>query len=82
MRRSLWIVILVLVLGGFAGIQQYSSWSLSKAQVKSADTSGDNAEGRPAGGGQGRSGGQGRGGASREAVPVLVATAVQKTVPV
>ena len=81
MRRSLWIVILVLVLGGFAGIQQYSSWSLSKAQVKSADTSGDNAEGQP-GGGQGRSGGQVRGGASREAVPVLVATAVQKTVPV
>jgi multidrug efflux system membrane fusion protein len=82
MRRSLWIIILVLVLVGFAGIQQYSSWSLSKAQVKSADTSGDNAEGRPAGRGQDRSGGQGRGGASREAVPVLVATSVQKTVPV
>ena len=28
MRRSLWIVILVLVLGGFAGFQQYKSWSL------------------------------------------------------
>ena len=82
MRRSLWIVILVLVLGGFAGLQQYSSWSLSKAQVKSADTSDDNAEGRPAGGGQDRSGGQGRGGASRGAVPVLVATASQKSVPV
>jgi multidrug efflux system membrane fusion protein len=82
MRRSLWIVILVLVLGGFAGIQQYSSWSLSKAQVKSAETSGDGAEGGSAGRGQVRSGGQGRGGASREAVPVLVATATQKSVPI
>ena len=82
MRRSLWIVILVLVIGGFAGIQQYSSWSLSKPQQKSPDTSAENAEGRSAGRGQGRSAGQDRGAGSREAVPVLVSTAVQKSVPV
>ena len=35
MRRSLWIVILVLVLGGFAGIQQFNSWSLNKPQADS-----------------------------------------------
>jgi multidrug efflux system membrane fusion protein len=73
MRRSLWIVILVLVLGGFAGIQQYKSWSLNKPQAKSESGS----EGRPVEPAQqGRSGGR-----SREAVPVLVATAVQKTMP-
>ena len=74
MRRSLWIVILVLVLGGFAGIQQYKSWSLNKPQAKSE------------GGSEGRSGeraqqGRSGGGRSREAVPVLVATATQKTMP-
>jgi multidrug efflux system membrane fusion protein len=73
MRRSLWIVILVLVLGGFAGIQQYKSWSLNKPQAKSESGS----EGRPVEPAQqGRSGGR-----SREAVPVLVATALQKTMP-
>jgi multidrug efflux system membrane fusion protein len=76
MRRSLWIVVLLLVVGGFAGIQQYSSWSLSKPQEKSADRPEDSV----AGPGQGR--GQGRGGGSREGVPVLVATATQKAVPV
>src|ERR687892_184678 len=76
MRRSLWIVVLLLVVGGFAGIQQYSSWSLSKPQGKSADKSEDSV----AGPGRGR--GQGRGGGSREGVPVLVATATQKAVPV
>jgi membrane fusion protein, multidrug efflux system len=76
MRRSLWIVVLVLVVGGFAGIQQYSSWPLSKPQEKSADKPEDSV----AGPGQGR--GQGRGAGSREAIPVLVATATQKAVPV
>jgi multidrug efflux system membrane fusion protein len=73
MRRSLWIVILVLVLGGFAGIQQYKSWSLSKPQAKpegSSDGSGGRAQ-------PGRSGG----GRAREAVPVLVVTAMQKAMP-
>ena len=81
MRRSLWIIILLLVLVGFAGIQEYSSWSLSKPQEKSA--------GNPEGGvdagssdGQGRSAGQARGAGSRDAIPVLVAIAAQKSVPV
>ena len=77
MKRSVWIVILVVVLAGFAGIQQYSSWSLSKPQAKSTGKPDDAAGGR----GEGRSGGQGRGG-SREAIPVLVATAAQKSVPI
>ncbi|HEY7317553.1 MAG TPA: efflux RND transporter periplasmic adaptor subunit [Candidatus Binatia bacterium] len=74
MRRSLWIVILLLVLGGFAGVQQFTSWSLSKPQGKSEGT----ADGRSGGSGQqGRSGG-GRG---REAVPVIVATVMHKAMP-
>jgi multidrug efflux system membrane fusion protein len=78
MRRSLWILILVLVLGGFAGIQQYASWSLNQPEAKpegpSEKSSGGRAEGRAQGG---RSGG----GRNRQAVPVLVATAVHKTMP-
>lgn len=71
MKRSLWIVAFLVVVGGFAGFQQYQSWSLNKPQ--------DNSQ-APAerGGGQGRGGGRSRG----EAVPVVVATAVQKAVPV
>ena len=81
MRRSLWVIILLLVLVGFAGIQQYSSWSLSKPQEKSA---GNPEGGVDAGssGGQGRSVGQARGAGSRDAIPVLVAIAAQKSVPV
>ena len=74
MRRSLWIVILVLVLGGFAGIQQYKSWSLNKPQTKSESGSEGRSVDRAQ---QGRSGG----GRSREAIPVLVGTATQKTMP-
>ena len=79
MRRSLWIVILVLVLGGFAGIQQFKSWSLNKPQAKSGSSPEGPSEGRSVDRGQqqGRSGG----GRSREAVPVLIATATQKTMP-
>src|SRR5438093_11133815 len=79
MRRSLWVIILLLVLVGFAGIQQYSSWSLSKPQEKSA---GNPEGGVDAGSGQGRSAGQARGAGSRDAIPVLVAIAAQKSVPV
>jgi multidrug efflux system membrane fusion protein len=80
MKRSLWVAALVVVLGGFLGFQQYSSWSLSKPQEKSPGKP----DGAAAGGGQvqGRSGAQGRSGGGREAVPVLVATAAQKSVPV
>src|SRR5437867_4179770 len=81
MRRSVWIGILVVVLAGFAGIQQYSSWSLNKAQGKSPKPE-DNAANSSGTRTQSRSAGQGRGGGSREAVPVLVATAVQKSVPI
>ena len=82
MKRSLWIVILVLVLGGYAGFQQYSSWSLSKPQDKTATQSVESGGRGTAGGGQGRGGAEGRGGGrSRDAVPVLVATAAQKSVP-
>jgi multidrug efflux system membrane fusion protein len=78
MRRSLWIIILVLVLGGFAGIQQYTSWSLNKSQAKSAGGSEGAPEGRSADRAQqGRSGG----GRAREVVPVLIATAAQKAMP-
>jgi membrane fusion protein, multidrug efflux system len=76
MKRSLWIGILVLVLGGYAGVQQYSSWSLSKPQDKTVTQNEQGGTRGSSGGGQGRGGGR-----SREAVPVLVATAVQKSVP-
>jgi membrane fusion protein, multidrug efflux system len=82
MRRSLWVIGLLIVIGGFAGFQQYQSWSLNKPQDSSQakPDEGGRDQGR-AGGGQtqGRGAARGRGG---EAVPVTVATAVQKTVPV
>jgi multidrug efflux system membrane fusion protein len=77
MRRSYWIGALVVVVGGFAGFQQYYSWSLNKPQNKS--------DGRSEGASAGRSGerSQARGGGrSRETVPVLVATAQQKAIPI
>src|SRR5262245_24710378 len=71
MRRSLWIILLVLVLGGFAGFQQFKSWSLNKPQAKSEggpeERSADRAQ-------QGRS----AGGRSPKALPVPVATRKQK----
>jgi membrane fusion protein, multidrug efflux system len=79
MKRSLWILAFVVVVLGFAGFQQYQSWSLNKPK--------DGAEAKPSEGtprAAGTSGGQrgaGGGGRAREAVPVLVATAVQKSMP-
>jgi membrane fusion protein, multidrug efflux system len=78
MKRSLGIVALIVVLGAFAGFQQYSSWSLSKPQNNSNAKPDAGVEGGSSGRGQGRA----AGGSGREAVPVLVATAVQKSVPV
>jgi membrane fusion protein, multidrug efflux system len=78
MRRSLWIIILVLVLGGFAGIQQYTSWSLNRSQAKSETKSEDASGASVADLPQSRVGG-GRG---REAIPVLVATAARKTMAI
>ena len=78
MKRTLWILALLVVVGGFAGFQQYQSWSLNKKPQ-------DNATAKPSGGAE-RGGGRGAGGGARgpgrEAVPVLVATAVQKSVPI
>jgi multidrug efflux system membrane fusion protein len=73
MRRSLWLLILVLVLGGFAGIQQYTSWSLNKPQAKSeAKSEGATERAQPRAGG----------GRARDAIPVLVATAARKTMAI
>ena len=77
MRRSFWVIGLLIVVGGFAGFQQYSSWSLNRPQTDS-QTNSDNIGGEKAGA-QSRSSGRARDG---EAVPVTVATAVQKNVPV
>jgi len=84
MKRTLWIVAFLAVVGGFAGFQQYQSWSLNKKPQEDATA-------KPQGGAEGvgatgRGQGQGRGGGgrgqAREAVPVLVVTALQKSVPV
>lgn len=83
MKRSSWIIVFIIVVGGFAGFQQYQSWSLNKPQEKSQSqlepaAARSGGQGRSDGAqGQGRAGGRGRG----EAVPVLVATAVQKNIP-
>ncbi len=81
MKRSLWIVAFLVVVGGFAGFQQYQSWSLNKphdnSQAPAERSAGQGGIG--SGQGQGRAGGRSRGDA---AVPVVVATAVQKAVPI
>jgi membrane fusion protein, multidrug efflux system len=84
MKRSLLIITLLVVVGAFAGFQQYSSWSLNRSQnnsVEKPQAGAEQSSTRP-----GRADGQAPGGApggrSREAVPVLVATAIQKSVPV
>src|ERR1051325_8911371 len=77
MRRSFWVIGLLVIVGGFAGFQQYSSWSLNRPQADSQTKSDNPATEKP--GAQSRSGGRARGG---EAVPVTVATAVQKNIPV
>jgi membrane fusion protein, multidrug efflux system len=84
MKRSLWVVAFLIVVIGFAGFQQYQSWSLNKPQSSAQTTSegggsGDSGQARSTGGqAQGRAGGRARG----ETVPVLVATAVQRNVPI
>jgi multidrug efflux system membrane fusion protein len=81
MKRTLWIVAFLAVVGGFAGFQQYQSWSLNKP----VGEGGKPAEPAAGGGGpgQGRAGGgQGRGGRGGGVVPVVVVKATQKAVPV
>jgi multidrug efflux system membrane fusion protein len=81
MKRTLLIVILLVVVGAFAGFQQYSSWSSNRSQNDSELKSEEGAAQTLRS--QSRAGNQSRGGArSRDAVPVLVATAVRKAVPV
>ena len=83
MKRSLWIVILILVLAGFAGFQQYSSWSLNKPKGNAEGRSEEASEGQSGGRPQGRSGGRSQGQSGRSgAVPVTVATVIQKNMPV
>jgi membrane fusion protein, multidrug efflux system len=83
MKRSLWIVILIVVLAGFAGFQQYSSWSLNKPKGNAEGRSEEASEGQSGGRPQGRSGGRSQGQSGRSgAVPVTVATVIQKNMPV
>ena len=82
MKRSLWIVAFLLVIGGFVGFQQYQSWSLNRKPQDNAPEGSDDASQRRPSGAQGQARSGGGGGRSREAVPVLVATAVQKAVPI
>jgi multidrug efflux system membrane fusion protein len=90
MKRSLWLLAFLVVVGGFAGFQQYQSWShnspKSDADAKPGEGGQRAARGGQSGAGGGAQGGAGGGqkpaaGRTREAVPVLVATAVQKAVP-
>lgn len=77
MRRSYWIGVLVVVVGALAGFQQYYSWSINQPPSK-ADGRAERASGSRSGDrGQNRGGGR-----SREAVPVIVATAQQKAIPI
>jgi multidrug efflux system membrane fusion protein len=84
MKRTFLLGILLVVVGAFAGFQQYSSWSSNRSQnnpeVTAQEGASQSSRGRSPAKNPGRGG---AGGArSREAVPVLVVTAVQKAVPV
>ncbi len=74
MRRSLWVIGFLVVVGAFAVFQQYSSWSLNKPNADSRAKPDNNAQVAT-----GARGGRARG---SDVVPVTVATAVQKNVPV
>jgi multidrug efflux system membrane fusion protein len=84
MKRTLLLVTLLAVVGAFAGFQQYSSWSLNRSQnnpeVKPQEGAAQSSRSQSPGSTQGRGGAGGS--RSRESVPVLIATAVQKAVPV
>jgi multidrug efflux system membrane fusion protein len=82
MKRSLWIIAFLIAVGAFAGFQQYQSWSHNKpktdAEAGAKEGAASTKRGQPRGvGGQLQGGGR-----AREAVPVLVATAVQKMMAV
>lgn len=81
MKRTLWVIAFLLVVGGFAGFQQYSSWSLNKPEPESTKD-GESGSVRGAGRAGGGRAGRGGGGRGRDVVPVVVVTAAQKSVPV
>lgn len=81
MRRSLWVIAFLVLVGGLAGLQQYKSWSLNKPQETAQTKSEDGVRNQSTAGGEGQVRGAGRS-RGNEAVPVLVATAIQKSVPV
>src|SRR4029077_8489137 len=79
MRRLLWLLALVAVIAGLAGFQQFSSWSLTSPKGNSKGESEEASKAASATPSRGRSqGASGRSGA----VPVTVATVVQKNLPV
>jgi membrane fusion protein, multidrug efflux system len=79
MRRLLWLLALVAVIAGLAGFQQFSSWSLTSPKGNSKGESEEASKAGSATPSRGRSqGASGRSGA----VPVTVATVVQKNLPV
>ena len=83
MRRLLWLLALVAVVGGFAGFQQFSSWSLTSPKGNSTGESEEASKAGSAASSRGRSGGRSQGSSGRSAaVPVTVATVVQKNLPV
>src|SRR5512135_17266 len=79
MKRSLWIIAFLVVIGGLVGFQQYYSWTVNKP-LSNSQTGPEQGTRQNAQSGQGR-GGAGRGSGTAP-VPVTVATAVQKNVPV
>ena len=79
MKRSLWIIAFLVVIGGLVGFQQYYSWTVNKP-LSNSQTAPEQGTARNAQTGEGR-GGAGRGSGTAP-VPVTVATAVQKNVPV
>jgi len=81
MRRSLWIAALLVVLAAFAVFQQYSSWSLVRSGPSTENPT-DRQSGDQTRGASGARGAPGRANRSREAVPILAATAQQKVVPI
>ena len=82
MKRSLWLLAFLVVVGGFAGFQQYQSWSHNSPKGDADAKPGEGGQRAARGGQSGAGGGQKpAAGRTREAVPVLVATAVQKAVP-
>src|ERR1700747_2931631 len=83
MRRLLWLLALVAVVGGIAGFQQFSSWSLPSPKGNSAGESEEASKSGSAAPSRARSGDRSPGSSGRSgAVPVPVATVVQKNLPV